>query len=48
MRNDRLLAGCAQGSAIELIEVQPESRKSMAGVEFARGMRLQRGDRLGS
>ncbi len=33
--------------ALELISVQPESKKMMSGADFARGARLQGGERLG-
>ncbi len=39
---------CRAGTgAFELIMVQPESKKMMAGAEFARGARIQTGDKLG-
>jgi methionyl-tRNA formyltransferase len=44
---DRLLAGGGDGAAIELVELQPESRKAILAAQFARGMRLQPGERFG-
>jgi methionyl-tRNA formyltransferase len=42
----RLLAG-AGGGAVELVTVQPEGRRPMSGVEFARGARLGEEEWLG-
>jgi methionyl-tRNA formyltransferase len=47
VERQRVLAACAPGSAIELIEVQPEGRKRMPATDFARGGGLKPGDRLG-
>ncbi len=38
---------CGQGSVLELTSVKLEGRKQVSGVEFARGARLQAGERLG-
>ncbi len=38
-RDGRLLAGSGDG-AVELVEVQPEGRRAMAGADFARGARI--------
>lgn len=38
----RLVVGCEAG-AIELLQVRPEGKKPMSGVEFARGKRLAKG-----
>ncbi len=43
----RLLAGCAEGTALELEELQIEGRKRMAAADFLRGCRIQPGERLG-
>ena len=43
----RLLAGAGDGTAIELLTVQPENRRAMPAADFARGARLQPGERLG-
>ncbi|HTJ30284.1 MAG TPA: methionyl-tRNA formyltransferase [Acidobacteriaceae bacterium] len=43
----RLLVGCAQGTALELFEVQPEGRTRMSAAEFLRGAVLAAGTRLG-
>ena len=38
---------CGQGSVLELTSVKLEGRKEVSAVEFARGARLQAGERLG-
>ena len=39
---------CKTGSGtLELVQVQPESKKMMAGADFARGARIESGDYLG-
>ncbi|MGB9237115.1 MAG: methionyl-tRNA formyltransferase [Terriglobales bacterium] len=43
----RLLAGCGQGTALDLIEVQMEGKRHMTAQEFLNGYRLKTGDRLG-
>lgn len=37
----------AKEGALELVTLQPESKKAMSGADFARGARIQTGDRLG-
>jgi methionyl-tRNA formyltransferase len=44
----RLLAGCGQDTSLELLEVQPEGKRSISAVEFINGYRLQGGEVLGS
>jgi methionyl-tRNA formyltransferase len=44
---DRLLAGCGDGSILELVEVQLEGRKRMSAPEFLRGFQVRSGERLG-
>jgi methionyl-tRNA formyltransferase len=44
---DRLFLGCAQDTALELIEVQMEGKKRMTASEFLRGYQLRSGERLG-
>ncbi len=41
------LAGCAPGTALELIEVQLEGKKRMAGRDFVNGYRPYNGESLG-
>ncbi len=45
--NGRLLAGCGEGTVLELVEVQPEGKKKMAVRDFLNGYRPQSGERLG-
>ena len=45
--DDRLLVGCGQSTALELLEVQPEGKKRMPAGAFIRGYRPQAGDHLG-
>jgi len=43
---DKLLAGCGSGTALELLQVQPEGRKAISAREFVSGYR-PREERLG-
>ncbi len=43
----RLLIGCGQTTALELIEVQMEGKRRMTAQEFINGYRPKSGDRLG-
>jgi methionyl-tRNA formyltransferase len=45
--SSELLAGCAKGTALELLEVQPEGKKRMAVKDFMHGYRIQAGEKLG-
>lgn len=47
VENDVLLAGCQQGGALALLEVQPEGKKRMRGSDFVHGYRPQSGEKLG-
>jgi methionyl-tRNA formyltransferase len=47
VKDGRLFAGCANHSAIELLEVQPEGKKRMPAGDFISGYRPQTGERLG-
>ncbi len=42
-----LFLSCAQGTWLEVRELQPEGKRSMAAAEFWRGARLRSGTRLG-
>ena len=44
---DKLLAGCGSGSALELLQVQPEGKKAMPAKDFISGYRPKAGERLG-
>jgi methionyl-tRNA formyltransferase len=48
VEGDRLLAGCGQGTAIEILELQLEGKKRSSGADFLRGYRPKPGERLGS
>jgi methionyl-tRNA formyltransferase len=43
----RLLVGCAAGTALELLEVQPEGKNRMTAAEFLRGSPIHAGAKLG-
>jgi methionyl-tRNA formyltransferase len=46
--SDRLRVGCANNTALELVELQPEGKKRMLAADFVRGYRPKSGERLGS
>jgi methionyl-tRNA formyltransferase len=46
--DNRLLVGCGQNTALELLEVQIEGKKRTAASAFIRGYRLQSREKLGS
>jgi methionyl-tRNA formyltransferase len=48
VNGDRLLVTCADHSALELIEVQPEGKRRMGVGDFIRGYRPQPGEKLGA
>ncbi len=43
----RLVAGCGQGTALDLIEIQIEGKRRMSALDFINGYRPQPGERLG-
>jgi methionyl-tRNA formyltransferase len=45
---DRLIVGCGKGTALDLLEVQPEGKKRMAARDFVHGYRPQSGEQLGA
>lgn len=47
VRAKKLVVGCGAGTALELVEVQPEGRKRVSGESFANGARLLDNERLG-
>jgi len=47
VEGDHLLAGCAQGTTLELLEVQMEGKKRMAARDFLHGYHPQPGEKLG-
>ena len=46
VKGNRLFAGCGAGTAIELLEVQPEGKKRLAAAHFLQGYRPQSGERF--
>jgi len=47
MKGNRLLVGCGEGTAVELLELQLEGKKRTSAADFIRGYRLQPGEKLG-
>jgi methionyl-tRNA formyltransferase len=43
----RLLAGCGNDTALELIELQPEGKRRMSSRDFINGYQPQPGEKLG-
>jgi methionyl-tRNA formyltransferase len=48
VEGDRLLVGCGQGTAIELLELQLEGKKRTSACDFLRGYRPLPGEKLGA
>ena len=48
IENNRLFVGCAGGTALALLEVQPEGKKHIAAGDFIHGYRPQTGEKLGA
>jgi methionyl-tRNA formyltransferase len=48
IENNRLFVGCAGGTALALLEVQPEGKKHIAASDFIHGYRPQTGEKLGA
>jgi methionyl-tRNA formyltransferase len=48
VESQRLFAACAQGTWLELLEVQLEGKKRLGAAEFLRGTTLANGSRLGT
>jgi len=47
IERDRLVVGCGQGTAIEILELQLEGKKRSSAADFIRGYRPLAGERLG-
>lgn len=47
VEGERLLVGCGSGTALALLELQPEGRKRMPARDFIHGYRPRSGERLG-
>jgi methionyl-tRNA formyltransferase len=45
---DHLIAGCGAGTALEVLEMQPEGKKRIAARDFVHGYRPRRGEKLGT
>jgi methionyl-tRNA formyltransferase len=48
VRDHRLLVGCGDGTAVELLEVQLEGKKAVSARDFINGTRPQEGEVLGA
>jgi methionyl-tRNA formyltransferase len=48
VEGNHLLAGCREGTAIEILDLQLEGKKRTSGADFIRGYRPLPGERLGS
>lgn len=46
VRDDRLIVGAGKGTALALLELQPEGKKRMSARDFIHGYRPQPGDKL--
>ncbi len=46
VEGDRMLVGCGENTALELLEVQPEGKKRMAARDFVHGYRPRAGERF--
>jgi methionyl-tRNA formyltransferase len=46
VENDRLTVGCGAGTALTLLEVQPEGKKHIAVRDFIHGYRPRSGEKL--
>ncbi|MGD0799247.1 MAG: methionyl-tRNA formyltransferase [Acidobacteriaceae bacterium] len=44
---ERLMVGCGDGSALDLLDVQMEGKRRMGAAEFLRGFQVRPGERLG-
>jgi methionyl-tRNA formyltransferase len=47
-RGDDLIVACGGGTALRILEIQPEGRRTMTAREFLTGRAVAEGDRLGS
>ncbi len=48
VEGNRLLVGCAAGTALELLQLQPEGKKRMSARDFIHGYRPQSHEKLGT
>ncbi len=47
IEGERMIAGCGQGSALEILELQLEGKKRMIARDFINGYQLKTGEKLG-
>lgn len=47
VEGDSMRVGCAEGTVLELVEVQMEGKKRMSAAEFLHGYQVKSGERLG-
>jgi methionyl-tRNA formyltransferase len=47
VKRDHLVVGCGEGTALDLLEVQPEGKKRMAARDFIHGYRPRDGEKVG-
>lgn len=47
VKGGRMLVGCGQGTALELLSIQLEGKKATSGAEFVRGYRITSSEGLG-
>jgi len=47
-RGDDLVVRCGEGTALRLLEVQPEAKRRMSVRDFLNGTHLKIGDRFGT
>ncbi len=48
IEGDSLVVGCADGTALELLQLQPEGKKRLPARDFIHGYRPQSGEKLGT
>ncbi len=48
VEHDKLIAGCGGGTAIEILELQPEGKRRMSARDFIHGYRPASGEKLGN
>jgi methionyl-tRNA formyltransferase len=48
VEDNRLFVGCKDGTALELLQLQPEGKKRIPARDFIHGYRLQPGEKLGN
>jgi methionyl-tRNA formyltransferase len=46
-RGDELIVACGSGTALQILEIQPEGKRTMTAREFIAGRSVAEGDRFG-